>query len=428
MRWRQDTTTSGTGVTKPAGQTPSEEMPPELQHYDADGVLLGSGFHCDSAEHGSDRAGELQFWLALAEVTPEMGPMRFINRSHREILGSVFNQDGDDLAGLSGYRASGNILDQYPLLPTHPDFGMSAREETHYRLGDCTVHHGYCAHGSINNATDQDRKSYLFSYSPADTRYWEAAGGANQGQKRLRVADDAAAPVLHRPPPLGEAVPRPVAAPRAPSSPVAGAAMSEAEICAVVREVTDAEVAHYREFGWVMLRGLVAPAFAAEMLGVFRAMGAAQGRAYAKGSRVAHDGTEPFRSLMYSARCASNASRLCGKARIKGVDVPLRYRAEIAPVVKPKGQAPSAEPHVDPRGRPLGGGWHQDACEHGSDRGGELQFWLALAEVTPEMGPMRFINRTHREGPLGSVFNQVATRCRIILTRPPVYVRSDSPC
>ena len=30
-----------------------------------------------------------------------------------------------------------------------------------------------------------------------------------------------------------------------------------------------------------MLRGLVAPAFAAEMLGVFRAMGAAQGQAYA---------------------------------------------------------------------------------------------------------------------------------------------------
>ena len=27
---------------------------------------------------------------------------------------------------------------------------------------------------------------------------------------------------------------------------------------------------------------------------------------------------------------------------------------------------------------------------------------MALAEVTPEMGPMRFINRSHREGPLGS--------------------------
>ena len=32
-------------------------------------------------------------------------------------LGSVFNQDQDDLGGAEGYRGSGNILDQYPLLP-----------------------------------------------------------------------------------------------------------------------------------------------------------------------------------------------------------------------------------------------------------------------------------------------------------------------
>ena len=124
---------SATGVSKPAGQAPSEEMPEELQHFDTNGVLLGSGFHCDSAEHGSDRAGELQFWLALAEVLPEMGPMRFLNRSHREILGSVFNQDADDLGGDAGYKASGNILDQYPLAPEM--LGMSAPEETHYQLG-----------------------------------------------------------------------------------------------------------------------------------------------------------------------------------------------------------------------------------------------------------------------------------------------------
>ena len=42
--------------------------------------------------------------------------------------------------------------------------------------------------------------------------------------------------------------------------------MSELEVEKVVREVTDEEEAHYREFGWVMLRGLVNPAFAREML------------------------------------------------------------------------------------------------------------------------------------------------------------------
>jgi hypothetical protein len=75
MRWHPESL-SPTGVSKAAGMTPSEEMPEELKHYDAAGRLLGSGFHCDSAEHGADRVGELQFWLALSEVTPDMGPMR----------------------------------------------------------------------------------------------------------------------------------------------------------------------------------------------------------------------------------------------------------------------------------------------------------------------------------------------------------------
>ena len=47
--------------------------------------------------------------------------------------------------------------------------------------------------------------------------------------------------MIYRPPPLGETTPLAVAAPPMPSI---GRAMSEAEICAVVREVTDEEVAH----------------------------------------------------------------------------------------------------------------------------------------------------------------------------------------
>ena len=64
-----------------------------------------------------------------------------------------------------------------------------------------TVHHGYCAHGSINNSTDRDRWSYLFSYSPADTRYWDGKGSANQGSNRLRASDEGN-PVIYHPPPL----------------------------------------------------------------------------------------------------------------------------------------------------------------------------------------------------------------------------------
>lgn len=124
-----------------------------------------------------------------------------MNRSHREgPLGSVFNQDPDSLAGGgAGYRAAGNLLEQYPL--ALDVLGMSAPEQTHYQLGDCTVHHPYCAHGSINNTTDRDRVGYLWSYSCADTRYLDGAGSADHGSSRKRAEDELAHPVIFRPPP-----------------------------------------------------------------------------------------------------------------------------------------------------------------------------------------------------------------------------------
>ena len=221
------------------------------------------------------------------------------------------------------------------------------------------MHHGYCAHGSINNTTDRDRLSYLFSYSPADTRYWEAAGGANGGSPRLRLENDEANPVVYSPPPLQGNDPSP-AIPEAPdrgnalaSSSGIGSAMTEAEVEAVVREVTDEEVEHYHEYGWVMLRELVDPAFAAEMLRALYEAGAKEDPpALFPAGHPAKGGLEPFRSFMFSQRMSSNAARLVNRRRLKGVDVPLRWRQDI-PVLKPKGQAPSTEPHG------FGTGYHQ---------------------------------------------------------------------
>ena len=323
MRWRQDSLRAG-GVTKAKRQPPS-----------TDPHGYGANYHQDSCEHGSDRVGELQFWLALDEVTPAMGPMRFINRSHREgPLGSV----GDKSPGvLPGYRGSGNILEQYPLAPEV--LGISSPEETHYRRGDVTVHHGYCAHGSINNTTGRDRLSYLFAYSPADTRYWlneDTGVAAVNGLPRLHARDELANPVICRPVPLlvgEEPAPSPaaVAAATIAPEPPRNGTLTEPEVAAQVREVTDTELAHYREYGWVMLRGLVAPALATEMLGVFNEAGARDGQQWPKGRHPARDGQEPFRSFMYSERCAQNAIKLLNRKRLKGVDVPIRYRDEVAP-------------------------------------------------------------------------------------------------
>lgn len=164
--------------------------------------------------------------------------------------------------------------------------------------------------------------------------------------------------------------------------------MTEREIEAVLREVTDEEVAFYHEYGWVMMKQLVDPDFASGLLHVgqdFRDSKGDEGPL-----KLAAEGVEPYRSFMFSERMVRNATRLVDRKRLKGVDVPLRYRIDLL-VLKPPGAGGST--------------YHQDSAEHGSDRIGELQFWLALAEVTADMGAMRFVSRSHREGPLGSVFN-----------------------
>jgi len=172
-----------------------------------------------------------------------------------------------------------------------------------------------------------------------------------------------------------------------------GQAMTEREIEAVLREVTDEEVAFYQEYGWVMMKQLVAPEFTSEFLRLGQEWNLKQQdrepRRHSTAG-LAIEGIEPFRSFMLSERMAQNATRLVDRKRLKGVDVPLRYRTDIV-ILKSPGAA--------------SGTYHQDSSEHGSDRVGELQFWLALAEVTPEMGAMRFVSRSHREGPLGAVFN-----------------------
>jgi ectoine hydroxylase-related dioxygenase (phytanoyl-CoA dioxygenase family) len=136
----------------------------------------GTPYHQDSAEHGTDRVGELQFWLALDEVTPEMGAMRFLSGAHRE---------GPLGAGAIASGA-GDLLAQYPKLAELYEFSPPF----HYQPGDATVHHGYMIHGAPPNVSDKPRCSYILSYTPADTRWWNGAVG-NWGSDRKTLGDEA---------------------------------------------------------------------------------------------------------------------------------------------------------------------------------------------------------------------------------------------
>lgn len=168
-------------------------------------------------------------------------------------------------------------------------------------------------------------------------------------------------------------------------------AIAPVEVSQHVRDVTEEEVAFYEENGWVKLDGLVTPELAAQLLSAGKSW-TKEGAVPGSWNALAKDPEcEPFRSFVFGDRMGRNASRLVNRKRLAGVEVPLRYRADhFVCRTAESGQSTA---------------YHQDSAEHGSDRVGELQFWLALDEVTPEMGAMRFLSGVHRAGPLGSVFN-----------------------
>jgi hypothetical protein len=163
-----------------------------------------------------------------------------------------------------------------------------------------------------------------------------------------------------------------------------------------VRDITDEEIEHYTEKGWVKLPRLISPDVAAELLR----------RAKAKMGESGHEnplrpGKDPdltefhqfnyirnedalFKSLVLQPTIGHNAQRLMGR------DVPVRAGLDVMAVKLP----------VHARGKGKGvTAWHQDLQRE--DRVGHMNVWIALDRVTPEMGSMVFYEGSHRIGPMG---------------------------
>jgi ectoine hydroxylase-related dioxygenase (phytanoyl-CoA dioxygenase family) len=179
---------------------------------------------------------------------------------------------------------------------------------------------------------------------------------------------------------------------------------------AAPRTVTDEEVAHYQENGWVKLEGFLSSELAGEMYAAAKAVvesqleAAGQEEAFNKGLRLEKIGgrlqnvgywqdyhylgrdehVEPFYSLIYARETGRAAQRLIGR------DVGVRYSSDILAVKMPAGQPGSAPTDS-----------HQDISSLPFDRMGPLTFWVALADLTPEHGTMRFLSGSQRAGNLG---------------------------
>jgi ectoine hydroxylase-related dioxygenase (phytanoyl-CoA dioxygenase family) len=172
--------------------------------------------------------------------------------------------------------------------------------------------------------------------------------------------------------------------------------MSTAEHVSVdVREVTGEEIHDFSENGWVVLRGLIKPDVAADLLAVVKSKMGEHGDqrmntpstarnldAFAKWYNLDED-SELFHALRYNAQLGRNSALLMRR------DMPIRSLTALTAVKLPKAAG------VDyGKGETV---WHQDQMAVPA-KCTSLAFWLALDEITPEMGPMQFHNGSHHAG------------------------------
>jgi len=145
-----------------------------------------------------------------------------------------------------------------------------------------------------------------------------------------------------------------------------------------VRLLTADEVASFRSDGWARLVRLVDASVADRMLAGARSLidKGTDFEAYQDYKHPARDdGIEPFRSVAYSPNMARNIQLLTGR------DLPVRLWADTVACKHPVGSKFGAAATR----------WHQDLPHYPHDRVGHTAIWLALDEVTPERGAMRFL-------------------------------------
>jgi hypothetical protein len=203
-----------------------------------------------------------------------------------------------------------------------------------------------------------------------------------------------------------------------------------------VRDVTDDEVAFFRDNGWVRLPRLVGPEHVALLRD--RAEGYLAARSQDRRtlvdqafgqSRDIADSDESFRALTFAPVMGRNATRLLhGVADVRVqvtnllIKEPLRLGGTVPGGNGPGGPAgpaatgtkgtegaEGAEGAEGTEGGADGHGateFHQDFPWMPMDRSAMLTVWLALVDVPADMGSLRFYSGSHRFGVLGRSFTR----------------------
>jgi Phytanoyl-CoA dioxygenase (PhyH) len=169
------------------------------------------------------------------------------------------------------------------------------------------------------------------------------------------------------------------------------------------RQVTEAEVKHLNEHGWVKLKRFVDPDFVRTMLGLAQA-----GMGEDGDSNPVREGADPLayfnvgqsgglsnpvlRPLINEV--GRNAGLLLNRRRADGSPLGIRYYSDF---FVPKLPANKESRH----GGNGATAFHQDFITFSVDRSGGMTFWFPLEPYGPEAGTMSFVSGSHRMGVLG---------------------------
>jgi ectoine hydroxylase-related dioxygenase (phytanoyl-CoA dioxygenase family) len=102
----------------------------------------------------ADSPNPISCWIALCDVPVERGCMTFLPGS----------QQCTDLPAQS-------LADSQSLFSICPDLQWSERVTVPLQAGDCTFHHGRCAHMATPNLTDEPRVAHTAIFIDAGTRF-----------------------------------------------------------------------------------------------------------------------------------------------------------------------------------------------------------------------------------------------------------------
>lgn len=163
------------------------------------------------------------------------------------------------------------------------------------------------------------------------------------------------------------------------------------------RDITDDEIAHYLEFGWVKLTGFVRLEVAASMLALAKTKMGEDGDSNAPtehgtdffNPEAGHGLTDPVLRPVID-EVGSSANRLLARGNGKGIRYFADYFAAKLPAGKTYSHRGTGTTDV-----------HQDFTSWALDRTGGMTFWFALSELSPDSGTMSFLSGSHKGGTFG---------------------------